>query len=181
MKRFYVILLAVVLMITFSTSCKKEIKTEPKIKEEPKKVEKVEEVQPPIEKPQPTEEDIFRQSTLEELNNKGYLKRINFDFDKYDIREDMKPVLEQNAQWLLKHPTVMVIIGGHCDERGTEEYNMALGEKRADAMKKYLVSLGVPADRLNVVSYGKSMPLVKGNDEESFFLNRRAEPLISKK
>jgi len=183
MKRFYIGLLILMVLVTFSTSCKKNegVKTEPVSKEQIKKTEKVEEVQQPIEKPQPTDEDIFRQSTLEELNSKGYLKRINFDFDKYDIREDMKDILENNARWLLKHSTVIVTIGGHCDERGTEEYNMALGEKRAIAAKRYLVSLGVAENRLNSVSYGKTMPLVQGNDDESFFVNRRAEFLIVKK
>jgi peptidoglycan-associated lipoprotein len=180
MKRMYIGLLVVLFMVTFFTSCKKEVKTEPR-KEPVKKTEKVEDVTPKVEKPQPTEEEIIQQSTLDELNKQGYLKRINFDFDKSDIRDDMKDILEQNARWLLKHTSVIVTVGGHCDERGTEEYNMALGEKRASAAKKYLVSLGVSSLRLNVVSYGKTQPLVKGSDEESFFVNRRAEFTIVKK
>jgi len=75
----------------------------------------------------------------------------------------------------------VVSVGGHCDERGTEEYNMALGEKRAMAAKNYLVSLGVPAERLRTVSYGKTQPLVKGVDEESYFMNRRDEFIIINK
>jgi len=180
MKRIYIGFFIVLLVISF-TSCKKEsVKTEP-IKEQPKKVEKVEEVQPKIERPQPTEEELFQQRSLDELNKQGYLKRINFDFDKYEIRDDMKPILEQNAQWILKHPSIIVTIGGHCDERGTEEYNMALGEKRAIQARKYLMSLGVQSERLNTVSYGKTMPLVKGTDDESFFINRRDEFIIVKK
>jgi len=144
-------------------------------------VEKVDEPQPKPDNPQLTEEEIFERETLEGLNKQGHLVRVHFDFDKHFIREDMKPVLEKNAQWLLKFPTTIIQVGGHCDERGTEEYNMALGEKRAEAAKKYLVSLGVPAERLKSVSYGKTQPLVKGIDDESHYMNRRSEFLIIKK
>ena len=139
------------------------------------------EVTPKVEKPQLTEEELFQRRTLEELNRMGYLKRINFDFDKYFVRDDMKPILEQNAQWLLKYPTVVITIDGHCDERGTEEYNMALGEKRAEAAKKYMLNLGVPGERMKTVSYGKMKPLVKGVDEDTHFKNRRDEFTIIKK
>jgi peptidoglycan-associated lipoprotein len=178
MKRFIVGILMVLAAAAFFNSCKKEVVTAPS-KEE--KVEKVEEVTPKVEKPQLTDEELFQRRTLEELNRMGYLKRINFDFDKYFIRNDMKSTLEQNARWLLKYPTVVVTIDGHCDERGTEEYNMALGEKRAESAKKYLLNLGVPGERMKTVSYGKIKPLVKGVDEESYFKNRRDEFTIIKK
>jgi peptidoglycan-associated lipoprotein len=109
------------------------------------------------------------------------MKKINFDFDKYQVREDMKPILQDNANWMLKFSTVQVLIEGHCDERGTIEYNIALGEKRAEAAKNYLASLGVNAAKLKIVSYGKSKPLVQGMDEASYFQNRRAEFIITKK
>jgi peptidoglycan-associated lipoprotein len=179
MKRLYIVVLIVTLMVTVFTSCKKEVKVEPP-KSEPV-VEKVEEPAPKVEKPQLTEEEIFQRKSLDELNKAGHLKRIHFDFDKYQIRDDMKPILESNAKWLMKHNSVIVSVGGHCDERGTEEYNMALGEKRAEAAKKYLVSLGVPEAQLNTVSYGKTQPLVKGVDEDTHFKNRRDEFIIIKK
>ncbi len=97
---------------------------------------------PKVEKPQLTEEELFLQKSLDEINKEGNLKKINFDFDKYSIREDMKGVLHNNADWLLKHPSAVISIAGHCDERGTVEYNMALGEKRADAAMNYLLNLG---------------------------------------
>jgi peptidoglycan-associated lipoprotein len=178
MKRFIVGILTVLVLAAVFNSCKKEVTTTP-TKEE--KVEKVEEGTPKVETPQLTEEELFQRRTLEELNRMGYLKRINFDFDKYFVRDDMKPVLEQNAQWLLKFPTVVVTIDGHCDERGTEEYNMALGEKRAESAKKYMMNLGVPGERMKTVSYGKIKPLVKGVDEQSYFMNRRDEFTIIKK
>ena len=178
MKRFMIGILSVLVLAAFFNSCKKEVVTAPP---EEEKVEKVEEAATQVETPQLTDEELFQRRTLEELNQMGYLKRIHFDFDKYFIREDMKPILEQNAQWLLKFPTVVITIDGHCDERGTEEYNMALGEKRADSAKNYLVNLGVPGERLKTVSYGKMKPLVQGVDEETYFQNRRDEFTIIKK
>lgn len=178
MKRFMIGIITVLVIVAFFNSCKKEVVTAPP-KEE--KVEKVEEVTPKVEKPQLSEEELFQRRTLEELNRMGYLKRIHFDFDKYFIREDMKPILEKNAQWLVKHPSVVITIDGHCDERGTEEYNMALGEKRAESAKNYLMNLGVPAQQMKTVSYGKTKPLVKGVDEQSYYMNRRDEFTIIKK
>jgi peptidoglycan-associated lipoprotein len=179
MKRLLIGVLIVMLTLAFFDSCKKKVVTEP-VKEAPK-VEPVEEPTPKIEKPQLTEEEIFQRKTLEEVNKMGYLKKIHFDFDKYFIRDDMKPILQGNAEWLLKQSTVEIRIEGHCDERGTVEYNMALGERRANAAKKYLRDLGVPGDRIQIVSYGKSKPLVKGVDEETHYMNRRDEFVITKK
>jgi peptidoglycan-associated lipoprotein len=179
MKRFLVVVMIVMLAVAFFDSCQKKAVTEP-VKESPK-VEPVDEQTPRVEKPQLTEEELFQRRTLEEVNRQGYLKRINFDFDKYLIRDDMKPILEANANWLLGHSSVEIRIEGHCDERGTVEYNMALGEKRAMAAKKYLASLGVSEGIMQIVSYGKSKPLVNGVDEESHFQNRRAEFVITKK
>ncbi len=100
---------------------------------------------------------------------------IHFDFDKANIRDDMVPILERNAEWLKKHPTVKIRIEGYCDERGTVEYNLALGEKRAKAARDYLVSLGISPDRITIVSYGKSNPIDPRHNEEAWFKNRRAE------
>ncbi|MCP4146574.1 MAG: OmpA family protein [bacterium] len=179
MKRFSIGLMIVLLMLTFFTSCNKAPIVEP-VKEQPK-VEKVAEPETKIAKPELTPEQLFQRKSLEEANRMGYLKKINFDFDKYLIREDMKPVLQQNADWMLKYGTVEISIAGHCDERGTIEYNMALGEKRAAAAKKYMVSLGVAEGKINIVSYGKSNPMVKGVDDDSHAQNRRDEFIITKK
>lgn len=179
MKRLLIGVLIVLLTLAFFDSCKKKVATEP-VKEQPK-VESVEEPTPRMEKPELTEEEILQRKTLEEINKMGYLKKIHFDFDKYFIRDDMKPLLEANAEWLLRFPNVEIRIEGHCDERGTVEYNMALGEKRASAAKKYLGDLGVPGNRIQIVSYGKSKPLVKGVDEETHYMNRRDEFVITRK
>lgn len=178
MKKILVTFLVVVAMVVFFDSCKKKApETEP-VKET---VEKVEEEAPKIEKPVLTEEELFEKRSLEEVNKAGYLKKIHFDFDKYYIKDNMKPTLHRNADWLLKHPEVEILIEGHCDERGTFEYNMALGEKRAEATLNYMISLGIKPERVKIISYGKTRPVVKGVDEETHYQNRRAEFVIIKK
>ena len=92
------------------------------------------------------------------------LKDIHFDFDKYDIHPGDAQILKENAALLVKHPTVKIQIAGHCDERGTIEYNLALGERRANSAKKYLTSLGISADRVSTISYGKERPLDPGHN-----------------
>ena len=103
------------------------------------------------------------------------LKLIYFDFDKSDIRDDMKPVLKENAKWLTDHKSVKAQVEGHCDERGTNDYNLALGSRRAESVKRYLVGLGVPADRLTTISYGEERPVCTQHDESCYSRNRRAQ------
>ena len=91
-----------------------------------------------------------------------------------------KKILEENAKWLKAHPEVKVIIEGHCDERGSEEYNLALGEKRAKSARDYLISLGISPERLSIISYGESMPLDPRHCEEAWAKNRRAHFAIKK-
>lgn len=98
---------------------------------------------------------------------------VFFDFDQYDLDDEAMSVLSRDAR-ILKEANVTLLISGHCDERGTVEYNLALGEKRARAVRDYLVSLGVPAGNLRVTSYGESKPFVMGNDEYAWAQNRRA-------
>lgn len=178
MKKCLLILVALSLILMFNACGKKAAKVAPV---QAPVVEKVEEPTTQVEKPVLSEEEIFQQRSLEELNKYQILKRINFDFDKYEIREDMKPIMQANANWLLKFATVQVLVEGHCDEKGTIEYNIALGEKRAEAAKNYLVSLGMNAAKIKIISYGKSKQLVQGEDEASYFQNRRAEFVITKK
>lgn len=103
---------------------------------------------------------------------------VHFDFDKYDIRPDAREVLEQHAKTLLDNPSVKILVEGHCDERGTVEYNLALGEKRANAVKNFLVNYGVAADRISTISYGKERPLDPRSNEEAWAKNRRAQFVI---
>lgn len=109
------------------------------------------------------------------------LKRIHFDFDKYNIRPDDAEILKQNAAVLKKFPAVKIQIEGHCDERGTSEYNLALGESRASSVKRYLVSLGVDQKRISTISYGEERPLDPNQNEEAWTKNRRAEFIILSK
>ena len=106
------------------------------------------------------------------------LKDVSFDFDKYDVRPQDISILKEDAAVLMKYSNLKIQIEGHCDERGTGEYNLALGERRANSVKKYLVSLGVPADRLSTISYGKEMPVDPGHNEEAWAKNRRAHFII---
>jgi len=100
--------------------------------------------------------------------------RIFFDFDKSDIRADARTRLDGWSDWLKKYPQVTAVIEGHCDERGTREYNLALGERRANAAKSYLVANGIDAKRIQTISYGKERPAVVGSNEAAWSQNRRA-------
>ena len=100
--------------------------------------------------------------------------RVFFDTDQYDIDTEDRTTLESQARWLQQYPQVRVTIEGHADERGTRDYNLGLGERRANAAKNYLASLGVSADRISTISYGKERPDALGSDESSWARNRRA-------
>ena len=97
-----------------------------------------------------------------------------FDYDTYDIRSDAQDVLSRDASWLVAHPNISIVIGGYCDERGSNEYNLALGQNRADAAKNALVTAGVAATRIRVISYGKEKPFCSESTEECWQQNRRA-------
>ena len=109
------------------------------------------------------------------------LKDIRFDYDKYDIRREDEEILKENAAFLKKNPNMKIQIEGHCDERGTVEYNLALGERRANSAKRYLVSLGISADRISTISFGKERPLDPGHTEEAWARNRRAHIVVLSK
>jgi len=107
------------------------------------------------------------------------LKDVFFDFDRAMIRDDQKGVLNENVAWLKQNSGAKVTIEGHCDERGSNEYNLALGERRAKAVKDYLAAAGVPADRIATVSYGEERPFVLGHDESAWKWNRRGHFVIT--
>jgi peptidoglycan-associated lipoprotein len=106
------------------------------------------------------------------------LKDIHFDFDKYDIRPGDAKTLDGTAGWLKSNANYLVLIEGHCDERGTNEYNLALGERRAKSTMNYLVSQGVQASRITIISYGEERPLCNEHNEECWAKNRRAHFLV---
>lgn len=104
--------------------------------------------------------------------------QVFFGYDKYDISAVSNTTLERQAAWLKKYPSVTVAIEGHCDERGTREYNLALGERRANAVKDYLVALGVSANRISTISYGKERPVALGSSEAAWAQNRRGVTVV---
>jgi peptidoglycan-associated lipoprotein len=106
--------------------------------------------------------------------------RVFFDFDRYDLKADAQRTLDSQAAWLKKYPSASITIEGHCDERGTREYNLALGDRRAQSVKDYLVSLGIDPGRLTTISYGKERPAVAGPpNEATWSLNRRGVTVIN--
>ncbi|PKN68481.1 MAG: peptidoglycan-associated lipoprotein [Deltaproteobacteria bacterium HGW-Deltaproteobacteria-10] len=109
------------------------------------------------------------------------VKDIYFDFDKSNIRPDAREVLKANADYFLKNSAAAIIVEGHCDERGTAEYNMALGQRRAQEAKKYLVNLGVKGSAIKTISYGKERPVDQGHDEQAWAKNRRAHFAVKAK
>ena len=104
--------------------------------------------------------------------------RVMFDTDKSDLSAGARGTLEKQAAWLKKYPALKITIEGHCDERGTREYNLALGERRANAVKNYLVALGIPAARVTTISYGKERPAVVGSTESAWSQNRRGVTVV---
>lgn len=106
------------------------------------------------------------------------LKDVYFDFDRYDLTADARATLRANAEWLRSSPSTRVEIEGHCDERGTNEYNLALGAKRAQAARQFLTTLGVSPDRLSTISYGEELPVCKESTESCWKQNRRARFVI---
>ena len=102
------------------------------------------------------------------------LADIYFDFDKFSLKDEARTILKQHAEWLNKNKDVMITVEGHCDERGTAEYNLALGERRANAAAKFLIDLGVDEKRIKTISYGEEMPLDPGHSEAAWAKNRRA-------
>jgi len=130
--------------------------------------------------PMPAEDNIGSRS-LDDLNRDSPLRPLYFELDSADVSTAGQQVLQANATVMKKYPAWQITIEGHCDERGTAEYNLALGERRALAAKNYLVSLGIPADKVKTVSYGKEFPFDAGHDDGAWSKNRRAHFVITAK
>ena len=136
--------------------------------------------EPVLVPPMPAE-DTIGSKTLDDLNRDSPLRPLFFALDASDVSAEGQQVLQANAAVLKKYPGMQITIEGHCDERGTAEYNLALGERRALAAKNYLVSLGFPADKVKTVSYGKEFPFDAGHDDNAWSKNRRAHFVITAK
>jgi len=139
---------------------------------------------PPTPAPAPaplTEEEIFARKSLAQLNSERPLDDVFFDLDKSEIRSDARSPLQKDADWMKRWASTQVSIEGHCDSRGSSEYNLALGSRRGNAVKDYLVNLGVPATRLTVVSKGKEQPFCSEDNESCWQQNRRGHFVITAK
>jgi peptidoglycan-associated lipoprotein len=124
----------------------------------------------------PSENPIQPIGTLE--GEEGPLRDIHFDYDKYNLTDEAADVMAANGEYLMNHPDLKVLIEGHCDERGTEEYNLALGEKRALAARDFLVRFGIDKSRVSIISYGEERPLDPASNEMAWSINRRAHFVI---
>jgi len=186
-KRTATMVLAFLLAATLSTSaaCKKKPPTTAPgarpVTEEPTRPRE-ERVVPPPPTGAPTDvESSQLPADVAAINARGYLKDAFFDYDKADLRDDARTALSTDAEWLKRYRSIQFLIEGHCDERGTSEYNLALGDRRANAAKEYLVSLGVDASRIKTVSYGKERPFCNESSEDCWQQNRRAHFLVTAK
>ncbi len=128
------------------------------------------------------ESSLFGGSECESIEARDFMEnaedRVFFAFDSSAISPDSAEILDTQVNWLKKHENVNVIVQGYCDERGTREYNLALGERRANAVKQYLVSHGISASRISTISYGKERPAVLGNNEAAWAQNRRSVTVV---
>jgi peptidoglycan-associated lipoprotein len=188
-KKSFIITIFILCIGLIMMGCPKKtvVKEEPSVKkEEAAKIEaakkeeaaKIEAAKKELEKSlvakkEPGIEGVVFESSL--------LKDIHFEFDKYDIRPGDAAILKGNAEVLKKYHKVKIQIEGHCDERGTNEYNLALGERRANSTKNYLLSLGVSPERVSTISYGEERPADPGHTEEAWAKNRRAHTIITAK
>jgi peptidoglycan-associated lipoprotein len=137
--------------------------------------------EPTVVPPEPVRDERIASASLDDINKNSPLKPVFFEYDSDELSPLAQKTLEENAGVLKTYPTWTVTIEGHCDERGTPEYNLALGERRAVTARAYLVSLGVAADRLRTVSYGREFPFDPAHTEAAFSLNRRAHFVITAK
>ena len=163
----------VALILTFLfVGCAKEEPPPPTAEAQPRPVAPP---PPPAPVPTPPPGPSISQQAFQEFQNQD----IYFDFDKYDLRTDARTTLDRKASFLNQNSSVRVQVEGHCDERGTNEYNMALGERRANAAKQYLTTAGISAGRLSTISYGEERPLDPGHTEAAWARNRRAHFVIT--
>jgi peptidoglycan-associated lipoprotein len=169
MARFRWVILALAIALILVPACaKKQVVPVEKPVEEISPV-----VSPGIERPESTEQPVVQEKPVEIM-----LEDVFFDFDKYSIAEEYKQVLMKDAEILMANPSKKLRVEGHCDERGTIEYNMALGEKRAKAVVDFFTTYGIKADRVSWISYGEEKPFDTGHDETAWAKNRRAHLVL---
>ena len=178
MRKVLIYSLSLFLILVFAGCAgKKKEGIEPQV-EQPKVEEEISTTEPAegTEIPGYEEEGVVR--GVDELAREMELVNIYFDFDKYFLRPEAKEALQKNARILKANPQIKIKIEGHCDERGTVEYNLALGEKRSRSARDYLINLGIDPGRISIISYGKERPVAMGHNEDAWYKNRRDEFVI---
>jgi len=175
-KKLWIILalLLVIPGLLFTVSCaKKTVKSEAEVEQQQAEEARAQD--------QARQEEIAREEAQEQARlkmaarNRFLNENIHFEFDRSNLLPEAQEILRSKAQWLRDNPDVLAIIEGHCDERGTNEYNLALGDRRANSAKAYLIDLGIAGSRLTCISYGEERPLDPGHNEEAWAKNRRAQ------
>ncbi len=129
----------------------------------------------------PSDDEIFAKKSVEDLNNDRVLGDAFFDLDSDQLREDAKPALQKNVEWMKRWTTTKVLVEGHCDSRGTSEYNLALGDRRAKVVQDYVVSLGIAPNRVQIVSKGKEQPFCNDENDACWQQNRRGHFMVTAK
>lgn len=180
--------LVVVVALSASACAKKPVETPPPAVTTPAPVE-TKPATPPAPPPAPpaatpaapTEDELFAKETLEELNKRAPLGDVLFGYDSVTLTEEARGTLQKHLEWLKRWSSTRVMVEGHADSRGTDEYNLALAEKRADAVRDYLVSLGLAADRITIVSKGEEQPACEEETEACWQQNRRGHFIFTEK
>ena len=126
-------------------------------------------------------DELFSRTSLDELNSTSPLDPVFFNYDEADVLSDARAILQRNADWMNKWPSTQIMVQGHCDERGTNEYNLSLGDERASAVRDYLVSLGISGDRVATVSKGEEEPFCSDAHEGCWSRNRRGHFTVTAK
>lgn len=159
-------------------ACSQQTASKPQEATVPQKVEAKQSSKATPTKTQTSSLEALQKGTLGKSTEEGPLRDINFDFDRYDLRPDAREILKGHAAWLKANPQSRVEVEGHCDERGTSEYNLALGARRAESAKRYLIDLGISPSALSTISYGEELPLCKEQNEACWAKNRRAHFVV---
>ena len=180
MKRaFFLFAIALFVLATLTSCQKKAPTTAAQAKETPPSAASPAQPVRPVPAPD-TSDDVMAQD-LFSINRHGYLKDVYFDFDESSLRDDARSTLATDSRWLQRYPSIQILVEGHCDERGTEAYNLALGDRRANAVREYLASLGIDTSRIKTVSYGKERPFCSESTETCWQENRRDHFLVTGK
>ncbi len=175
-----IFVLMILTMIAAGCASRQAVQAEkPEQKAAPQAQKKVEQAPAAAKAPSENvkEKQLAEAQLMKELQAK--IKDIRFDFDRYSLRDDSKPAIKDVADILAKHRNLKVAIEGNCDERGTAEYNISLGERRAEAVKEYLIALGIPSGKIETTSYGKEKPICTDHNEGCWSKNRRAHMVLN--